>query len=160
MNTNYEQLTQFLRKNCEEGLNNIDFYVGEINGKYDTEYNIDKKEILDTILSDGKVFGDTGSYEVDDASYVCIARYKNKDKKLSSEIEKIYLFMQKEDQRDFMFYLVQEDIDIYQKLFDQGNYKGNISKYKKDEGKGLKIFPSSELIEYNKELLSKEGMQR
>ena len=151
MNTDYEKLMKILKKYDEAGeLENVSFYTGNINGKYDTEYNIENKDVLDTIISDGMIYGSTGSYDIENASYVCVARYKNDStKNLSSRIEKIELFIDKEHKDDLTFYMVKKDLDLYQKVFKQSNNKGDISDYKDDDSKGLKIFPSKELIEDN-----------
>ena len=152
MKTNYEELIKFFQKFDEEGsLNKIDIYVGEVNGKYDHVYNIEKKEVLDTLLSDGNLYGSANGHDVEGATYTCVFRYVNGDKNGVGELEKITLFLEKSSQKDFMFAMVQQDLDLYQKIFDRNNYKGNISNFSDDERKGLKIVPSSELIKQNKE---------
>lgn len=151
MNTDYEKLMEILKKyNEADGLKNVSFYTGNINGKYDTEYNIENKDVLDTIISDGDIRGSVGSYDVENASYVCVSRYKNNpEEKLSSKIEKIDLFIEKGEYSDLPFYMSQKDFDVYQKVFKQSNNKGDISQYENDDSKGLKIFPSKELIKDN-----------
>ena len=151
MKADYEKLVEILKKYYETGeLENLSFYTGNVNGKYAIEYNKDQKEVLDTIISDGAMQRSPEDYEVVDASYVCVTRYRNDSTKdLSSRIEKIELFIDKECKDDLIFYMVQQDLDFYQKVFKQSNNKGDISDYKNDDSKGLKIFPSKELIEDN-----------
>ena len=95
----YEKLIKELEKlNEEKNLESIDVYFGEINGEYDREYSIDKKEVMDVIHSDGKI--DTKQdnaniiYDVNDANYVYIVRYKNtNNKETHSKIEKVSLLI-------------------------------------------------------------------
>lgn len=150
-----EKLMEVLTKLDKiNGLSNIEVYTGKIDGKYDRTYKIEEKEVLDTIVSDGKVDGFPDSYEVDKASYVCIVRFRNSDPERSSgEVEKITLFVSDERKEELMFNLFQEankdNPDIYQKVF-VDNYKGSIAKYKKEKDvKGTRIYPSEELIKEN-----------
>ena len=151
MKTNYNELIKlFQRYDAEESLDVIDIYVGNVNGKYDHIYNIDKKEVLDTLLSDGNVYGSADSHEVDGASYTCIVRYVNDGESNAGKLEKVMLFLEKDLQKDFMFAMVQQDLELYQKIFDRKNYRGHISNFSDDNKKGLKIVPSCELIKLNK----------
>ena len=152
MKTNYDELIKLFQKfDKEESLDAVDIYVGQVNGKYDHIYNIEKKEVLDTLLSDGDIYGSSDSHDVSGASYTCIVRYINDENNSKGKLEKVILLLEKDFQKEFMFAMVQQDLDLYQKIFDRNNYKGNISNFSDDERKGLKIVPSSELIKQNKE---------
>lgn len=156
MKTDYNGLMNILKGyNDSNLLNNVEVYVGEINGEYDALYSIEQKDVLDTIFSDGEINPASTSRDVTDANYVCVVRYKNSEDENKSELEKVFLFIEQESQKEFMFNMVQEDPFLYQKIFDQRNYKGNISKYKNDNSEGLKIVPSKELIELNKKNINK-----
>ena len=154
MKKDYEKLLEILRRfNKSSGLKDVEVYSGDINGTYDTVYDINSKEVLDTMFSDGDVsFEDSSSHIVSDASYVCIVRYKNNESNIArSDIDKIYLFVDDDSQKEFMFDFVQKDSGLYQKVFEQKNYKGNISEYVDSKETGYKIVPSEELIKKNAE---------
>ena len=165
MKADYNKLVELLKKyNSEDELKNIEVYVGEINGKYDTEYSIEKKEVLDTIISDGDIFPsfDNGKvfYEVNDAKYTFITRYGNsKDNSKRAEIEKVFLFIDEYSLSEIRSFLLQYDqdydFDLYLKIFNSKNYKGSVGNYEKDDEKGQVIYPSYDLISYNKRLHNK-----
>lgn len=159
MKKDYDKLIQTLRRFYKNSdLKNVEVFSGDINGKYDTLYNIDQKDVLDIIFSDGDIVQkDPDSRDVDNASYVCITRYKNDESNIAdSDIDTIFLFVDEKNQKEFMFEFVQKDPELYQKVFDQNNYKGDISEYTDSNDSGYKIVPSSELIQKNKDRLESE----
>lgn len=157
MKTNYTDLINNLKKECEkESLSNIEIYCGDINGVYDTEYDINQKTILDVLTSDGNIIPNpinkNISYEIDNANYVYIKRYKNvSGENGHSKLDKIILFIDEQKFQKFFIELVCADIDLYLKIYENGDFKGNITNYKDDERTGLKVIPSADLLRKNEE---------
>lgn len=165
MKADYSKLVELLKKyDSNDGLKNIEVFVGEINGKYNTEYSIEEKEVLDTIISDGDIFPcfEDGKvvYEVNDAKYTFITRYGNSnDSSKGAVIEKVFLFIDEHSLSEVRSFLLQYDHDydfnLYLKIFNTKNYKGSVANYEKDDKKGQIIYPSLDLISYNKQLHNK-----
>lgn len=165
MKADYSKLIETLKRYSESDcFNNLEIYIGEINGMYDTKYSIRNKDVLDTIFSNGdivpNIYKKEMSYEVSDADFVCISRYKNVKDSSSSKLEKVFLFINREILKEFLYSMVQENVDLYMKVFDKKYYKGNVSKYKFGDRTGFKIVPSKELIELNKKKEEKRKIRK
>ncbi len=163
MKKDYRELVEVLKNyDNESGLNDVEVYVGEINGDYDTEYSNATNGVLDTIISDGNVLPNPEegkvSYEVSDSKYTLITRYKRtNDKGNPSGIEKVFLFIDEKALMEVRSYFLQYDeynkTDLYFKIFSRDNYKGSVANYKKDNKSGnVLIYPSEDLILYNEQL--------
>ena len=119
MKANINKLVEMLKKIIgEDSFENFEVYLGEINGRYDVDYNIDRKDVLDTIYSDGEINGFSDHQDVEDAGYVCVVRYKNKEDKKEGKLEKIFLFINENSKKGLMFNMVQTDPELYQVIFD------------------------------------------
>ena len=152
MKKDYEKLIETLQRyDKSSGLKNVDIYSGDINGKYDTLYDINNKEVLDIMFSDGNIVqDDPDSRKLSNASYACIVRYKEDNGDHTEiDIDKIFIFVDEKQREEFMFKFVQKDPELYQKVFEQNNYKGNIADYTDSNEVGYKIVPSEELIKKN-----------
>lgn len=165
MEKGYINLLKLLERiDGEDQLKNIDIYVGEINGRYDTAYNDDEKEVLDTISTDGDILPNLDdnkvSYNVSDAKYTLITRYGNVEgKKNVPEVKKLSLFLNESSLTDFRSCFLEFDknngSELYLKVFNSKNYKGSVGNYINDNEKGHIVYPSPELIDYNRELHGK-----
>lgn len=161
MEDKYKDLIdEFSRLDSRGNLENVEVYDGFINGRYDREYNINTKEVFDDIHSDGNMHGSPSAYEIENANYVYIVRYRNSDNDVfPAKAEKVSLFLNDETEHEIAEAIFNSHLkntnnrDLYKKVFNPENKKSeipSISQYEVDDAKGLVIYPSDELKKMNK----------